>query len=69
MIVWRNLESSWGWKIIGSGKGIPEYTQRQLNELFARYILYTEVVATMDADDFSILSHVANDWYILKGEE
>ena len=54
---------------MGSGKGIPEYTQRQLNNLFARYILYGGIDASTPTEDYEVLRMVEDDWYILKGEE
>ena len=47
------------------GRPLPEYTQEELNKLFARYILYNDQLDICD-EDLDVLRHVANDWYILK---
>lgn len=48
------------------GKTVPEYTQKQINKVFAQGIYFG--YERLDDDEQEIVDNVLNDWYILKAE-
>ena len=48
---------------------LPEYTQEELNELFARTLCNSEVALDISDDDYEILSHISSGMYVLKKED
>lgn len=45
----------------------PNYTQREINQLFAKYLLSTELAIPIDLDDRIAIDHIACDDYIFSG--
>lgn len=45
----------------------PRYTQREINQLFAKYLLSTELAIPIDLDDRIAIDHIACDDYIFSG--
>lgn len=45
----------------------PRYTQREINQLFAKYLLSIEPVIPIDLADRIVMGHIAYDDYIFSG--
>lgn len=48
-------------------KETPKYTQREINQLFAKYLLSTETAIPIDLDDRIAIGYIACDDYIYSG--